>query len=923
MLCGRKQTPKEELWAASLSKLKKSAKSHPKAKGQQKKQLPGGGAVKNFLGVHTHTQPHKTMSASPSNSNTNTNNKTNAAVLPPLPLRVLFPKSANARQRAILHEFASKNGLLHYSIGEAENKSRRIVLERPDEKEETRSGNNTVEIDEDENDGTSLSEPTDEYLCDIVRTHFQIDLKSFDEYDTVEKNDDEQKKKKTTKNNKSRQTNASTSAASITTISEWTAKTLHLLELERVEEIAQSLDALNTSTSKRKGQHKNALDGLKIVDARGGLLGQTIVTLEVSKRKMTEKDFAPPLPTHSFTPHDVVRLRPSNVKFEETSTSNSELPQGVIYRIRDSSVELALDDVPEFLDVSPLRLEKLSNEQTHKKLVLAVQGLQRALASGHSLGKNILEIVFESASPRIIHRDNANADKSDSSDHHVRFHPFNENLDCSQKSAIQLCLDCVDVGIIHGPPGTGKTTAVVEYVSQEVARGNRVLVCSASNVAVDNVVERLSGVSIFRTATVSVDNKKKKGRRERKKKDLSVEIEILAVDDQSKTIVRYGHPARLAPAVLDASLDAYILRSDDSALAKECSEDSKKIRTRISKLDYRKKEDRAERNDLRRELRELAKEEKKRQKLAQAKTLEKASVICATLAGALSFALKNEEFDVVVVDEAAQALECAVLGVVMKGKKLVLAGDHLQLPPTVLSDEAAQKGLSTTLFERLVRNKRFGAKITTMLNTQYRMHEDIMVWSSDAMYDSKLIAAESVRFRKFEQFDKVLTLVDTTGEDDSFMENVGDDDDDSKSNLGEAEIVMQTIEKFLSDAYKILPNEIGVITPYSGQVSLLREMRAARAEENALFKDIEISTVDGFQGREKEAIIISTVRSNENNEVGFLSDARRMNVAVTRARKHVTLICNRETVSKDTFLAHLVQYFEENGELVSSAQLRL
>ena len=228
--------------------------------------------------------------------------------------------------------------------------------------------------------------------------------------------------------------------------------------------------------------------------------------------------------------------------------------------------------------------------------------------------------------------------------------------------------------------------------------------------------------------------------------------------------MRYGHPARLAPSVLDASLDAYILCSDDSSLAKECSEDSKKIRTRISKLDYRKKEDRAERNDLRKELRELAKEEKKRQKLAQAKTLETASVICSTLAGALSFAL-NEEFDVVVVDEAAQALECSVLGIVVKGKKLVLAGDHLQLPPTVLSDEAAHKGLSTTLFERLVTNKRFGAKITTMLNTQYRMHEDIMMWSSDAMYDSKLIAAESVRFRKFEQFDKVLTLIDTTGAD--------------------------------------------------------------------------------------------------------------------------------------------------------------
>ena len=841
-------------------------------------------------------------------------------------IRVLFPKNANARQRAILHEFASTNGLKHYSIGEVENKTRQIVLETSTlstEEDAKEKCSTTVEIDEEKSDGTSLSEPTDEYLCDIVRTHFQIDLKSFDEY---EKEEDTEQKKKT--KNKGR--NADTVAPAGITISQWTTKTLSLLEMERVEEIAQSLDALNAnaskSSSKRKVQLKNALDGLKIVDARGGLLGQTIVTLEVSSRKKTDRDVAPTLPTHCFSPHDIVRLRPSNVKVEEMNTSSSEFPQGVIYRIRDSSIELALDDVPEFLDVSPLRLERLRNEQTHKKLVSAVRGLERALNSGHSLGKNILEIVFENAMPRIIRREKGNADAVDKkSSHQVRFHPFNENLDCSQKSAIQLCLDCVDVGIIHGPPGTGKTTAVVEYVTQEVARGNRVLVCSASNVAVDNVVERLSGVSIFRTATVSVENNRRKGRRERKKKDATVKIEALVVENQSKTIVRYGHPARLAPSVLDASLDAYILCSDDSSLAKECSEDSKKIRTRISKLDYRKKEDRAERNDLRKELRELAKEEKKRQKLAQAKTLETASVICSTLAGALSFALKNEEFDVVVVDEAAQALECSVLGIVVKGKKLVLAGDHLQLPPTVLSDEAAHKGLSTTLFERLVTNKRFGAKITTMLNTQYRMHEDIMMWSSDAMYDSKLIAAESVRFRKFEQFDKVLTLIDTTGADDNFMENIGDDDDDddSKSNIGEAEIVMQTLEKFLSDAYRILPSEIGVITPYSGQVSLLREMRAVRAEENALFNDIEISTVDGFQGREKEAIIISTVRSNENNEVGFLSDARRMNVAVTRARKHVTLICNCETVSKDAFLANLVQYFEENGDLVSSAQLLL
>jgi ATP-dependent RNA/DNA helicase IGHMBP2 len=860
--------------------------------------------------------------------------------------RVLFPKKCTARQRALLHEFAERNNLKHFSTGTDD--ARRINIESVTTDTTAHTGDNdhelVCEIDEEEADGTTVAQPSDQMLCEIIKTHFALDIERLGDFDS---DDDE---RSATKGRK--RSNDIIKTIKNVSVSEWTTKTLELLEMERAEELAQSLDTLNllitkdnkqststsltkaskrTTTTKRRG---SALDGLKIVDVRGGLLGQTIVTLEVAKRKIlgAEKN-VPPLPTHSFTPHDVVRLRPSNAKYfsQESEddggnddTKSPDFPTGVVYRIRDSSIELALEEIPDFLNVSPLRLEKLSNEQTHKKLVSAVQRVQRVLSNSvnSSLGKDILGIVFENALPRVHHRVTSD-DEGLGEDQGIRFNPFNENLDASQKKAIQLCLDCVDIGIIHGPPGTGKTTAVVEYVSQEVARGNRVLVCSASNVAVDNVVERLSDIPLFRTATLD-DNKKKVRKKERRKKGNDGGIGCISahkpMENQSKMIVRYGHPARLAPSVLDASLDAYILRSDDSVLAKECSEDAKKIRTRITKLDYRKKEDRAERNDLRKELRELAKEEKKRQKLAQIKTLENASVICSTLAGALSFMLKNEEFDVIVIDEAAQALECAVLGIVEKGKKLVLAGDHLQLPPTVLSDQASKKGLSVTLFERLVRNKQFGSKITTMLNTQYRMHESIMIWSSDAMYDSKLMAAESVRFRKFDQFENVLTLIDTTGADENFKEIVGDDDDDSKSNIGEAEIVMRTVEKFLSEKYKILPSEIGVITPYSGQVSLLREMRAVRSEENEIFKDVEISTVDGFQGREKEAIIISTVRSNETNEVGFLSDERRMNVAITRARKHVTLICNCETVSKNKFLANLVRYFEDHGELISSAQ---
>lgn len=261
------------------------------------------------------------------------------------------------------------------------------------------------------------------------------------------------------------------------------------------------------------------------------------------------------------------------------------------------------------------------------------------------------------------------------------FTPVNQGLDASQREAVAFALRSLDCALVHGPPGTGKTTAVVEIILQSVARGARVLACAASNVATDNLVERLR-----------LGNNKLK-------------------------IVRMGHPARVLPAVLDVTLEAQVMCSDNSSLANDCRKEMRALSARLMKLGSR---DRAERRDIRKEMNRLTKEERQRQQAAVAEVLRSSQVVAATLTGALGRQLEKEEFDLVVVDEAAQALEVAAWGALLKGKRALLAGDHLQLPPTVISEEAEKLGLGTTLFERA--HGMYGEEVARMLTTQYRMN---------------------------------------------------------------------------------------------------------------------------------------------------------------------------------------------------------
>ena len=325
----------------------------------------------------------------------------------------------------------------------------------------------------------------------------------------------------------------------------------------------------------------------------------------------------------------------------------------------------------------------------------------------------------------------------------------------------------------------------MEAVLQDVARGSRVLCCAASNVAVDNVVARL------------------------------------AAAPRRVTVVRVGHPARLLPDVLSSSLEAHVLCSDSSRLAADCRAEAKQLNRRLLKLGRR---DYAERREIRGELRRLAREERQRQGRAVAEVLARAHVVCCTLTGVHGAALRGLEFDAAYVDEAAQALEVATWGALLRARRAVLAGDHLQLPATVLSEDAARRGLGVSLFERL--HRRYGEAAAQMLSVQYRMHAAIMAWSSDALYGGRLEAHDSVAAHTLAELaavpegadsaaadlDAALVLVDTAGCD---MEEAQEAEGGSRYNEGEARCVTALAGELVAAG---LPAAVvGVITPYSAQ----------------------------------------------------------------------------------------------------------
>ena len=637
------------------------------------------------------------------------------------------------------------------------------------------------------------------------------------------------------------------------TIAELAETHSRLLDQERQAEIDETARLQQNVSPQELERLGVCLLRLEIANVRTGLGGRAFV--ELRARGGGE------LARGRITVGDIVNMRSQRADVPRKSGADVGRPlSGIVSRRTPGDITVVLEDHPDDFPAEPLRLDRVANDITYRRLR---EALEQLVGYRGGPAQRLRKVAFGGAAPG-----------------NSRGAPPLEmaaQLDASQQAAVRSALVAEEIALIHGPPGTGKTTTLVEIIRQSVARGEKVLACAPSNIAVDNLVERLVGAGV--------------------------------------SVVRTGHPARLLTSVLEHSLDRLVEQSEGAKFATEARRELEQAFRRM-----RRAREWNVRGDLRTEIRRLRGEVREFEKFAVAQVLDGADVILTTTVGAADPLLGRRDFDLVIVDEAAQALEASAWIPLLKGRRSVLCGDHLQLPPTICSREAAKGGLGVTLFERLA--GLYGDLITSLLTVQYRMHERIMEWSSSALYEGKVEAHESVREHLLRDLPSVtvgaapdleipVLMIDTAGCD---FEEEEDARGASKWNDGEVGIVVQHVERLLDTG--VPPRDVAVITPYSAQVARLR----GRLLET--WPELEIGTVDGFQGREKEAVVISMVRSNSKGEVGFLADERRMNVAVTRARRHVAIIGDSATVSRQPFLEGLVRYCEEHGECRSAWEYR-
>ncbi|ABC83980.1 AAA domain-containing protein [Anaeromyxobacter dehalogenans] len=435
-------------------------------------------------------------------------------------------------------------------------------------------------------------------------------------------------------------------------------------------------------------------------------------------------------------------------------------------------------------------------------------------------------------------------------------------LNPEQQAALELADRAEDLALVHGPPGTGKTTVLVEVIRRAAARGETVLAAAPSNLAVDNLVERLAAAGL--------------------------------------ACVRVGHPARVLPGLLEHTLEARVEAHEAARIAQDLVDQALALRRDARKRRKKRGPGRfSASREQEREARALLAEARRLEARAEAEVLERAQVVLATLTSLDAPALAGRRFALAVVDEATQAVEPAAYLALLRADRAVLAGDHLQLPPTVLSAAAQAGGLGVSLFERLV--EAHGDRARVMLAEQHRMNARIMAFPSEALYGGALRAHPAAAGRAID--DAPLELVDTSGR--GFEEETPEGSD-SKQNAGEAELAASEVRRLL--AAGLAPADVAVISPYDAQVQRLRQLLADELEAG-----LEVDTVDGFQGREKEAVVVSLVRSNEAGEVGFLADVRRMNVALTRARAKLVVVGDGSTVSRHPFYRSFLEHAERAG----------
>jgi superfamily I DNA and/or RNA helicase len=609
------------------------------------------------------------------------------------------------------------------------------------------------------------------------------------------------------------------------------------------------LDLIEAEREAEKEENKKALDRWP-VEMREAL-GKTVTRLSVTKEDVGVGGIPlivvgrPPegeelSPFHAMDQGDLVRVR--------FATGRSA--DGTLYDVDEYAAVVALNEPLPEPAKGRCQIDLLGSDATYQRMRKALESVRHAGGRTGTLRDVLLG-----------RRPAARQDPGP-----VEF--LNAALNEGQRHAVRTALAARDAAVVHGPPGTGKTTVLVEIIRQAVRRGERVLASAPSNVAVDNLLEKLL--------------------------------------DRGVRVVRLGHPARTLESLRHATLAAQAADHADQRLLRDLVQERLRLETQRERRNDRggglsREEDR----EIHKSIQALWREIRQIEKALSRGILRAAQVVLATHGG-LGRIVQGERFDLAVLDEASQATEPLSWIPIAQADRVVLAGDPLQLPPTVYSEKAVGAGLRFTLMERL--QGLLPPEFQALLRVQYRMNETIMGFSSERFYEGRLEAHESVRAHLASGLPGVadtpltrepLTFIDTAG---SGFEETWNELMDSRENDGEAALALRIWREL--EAAGVPREATAIITPYAAQSKRLR-VKAPRG--------LEVGTVDGFQGREKEAVIVSLVRSNPKGEVGFLSDTRRMNVAMTRARRLLVVIGDSATIARHPFYEAFLAYAEKHG----------
>ncbi|TVU10866.1 hypothetical protein EJB05_44419 [Eragrostis curvula] len=637
----------------------------------------------------------------------------------------------------------------------------------------------------------------------------------------------------------------------------------------------QAVDYLVTHG--QAAEHCDTICNLKVISCSTGLTGNHLVLFRVEGSHK--------LPPSRLSPGDMVCVRTCN-SLGEVATS---CMQGFVNNLGDDgcSVTVAFKSRrgdPTFSkffgkSVRIDRIQALADAVTYERNCEALMLLQKKGLQKSNVSIGIVATLFGDKEDVARLEQNNLIDLSESDFNDDGLLVCKYNLDSSQSKALALALNKKrPVLVIQGPPGTGKTGLLSYLIERVVCRGERVLVTAPSNAAIDNIVEKL--------ATTGMN------------------------------IVRVGNPSRISPSVASRSLGDIVTRR----LQKITEEFERK------KSDLRKDlkhciQDDSLASGIRQLLKKLGKDYKKKEKEMIKEVISNAEVILSTNIGAADPLIrKNGCFDLVIIDEAGQAIEPSCWIPMLQGKRCILAGDQNQLAPVVLSRDAMEGGLGISLLERA--SSLHDGKLVTKLTMQYRMHKSIASWASNQMYDGLLESSPSIASRLLVDHPSIkatwmtkcaFLLLDTRMPYGSLNidceESLDPEGTGSFYNNGEADIVAHHVLDLVKSG--VSPTSIAVQSPYVAQVQLLRD----RLGEYPLAYGVEVSTIDSFQGREADAVVISMVRSNSLGAVGFLGDSRRMNVAITRARSHVAVVCDSSTICKNAFLARLLLHIRQHGQV--------